>query len=149
MMDSILRETEAYQFFALGGRFTKAGGERANRVHSALAAATAQVSRDLKVRSIFVLTRSGFTARIVSSDRPAAPIIALTQSETVRRQLNLFWGVYPHLTRKMTNSHEYLHIGQAIIRRLKLAKSGDYILMLSGLQAHNTGTNSLLINQMP
>jgi pyruvate kinase len=147
-MDSILRETEAYQFFSLGGRFTKAGGERANRLHTALASATAQISRDLKVRCIFVLTRSGFTARIVSSDRPAAPVVALTQSETVRRRLNLLWGVYPHLVRKTMNSQEYLRFGQALITRLKLARRGDYIVMLSGLQDRNTGTNSLLINQL-
>jgi pyruvate kinase len=43
--------------------------------------------------AIVVVTRSGHTARMVARRRPAAPIIALTPAEAIRRQLAVVWGV--------------------------------------------------------
>ncbi len=147
-MDSILRETEAYCFFANKGRFPRAGLDENNRLEEALGTATAQLSRDLMVRAIFVLTRSGNTARIVSADRPAAPILALTQSEEVRRRLNLMWGVYPYLNEKELKFRRYVALGERIIKGLKLASRGDYVLMLSGLGDKRTPTNSIVVHRI-
>ena len=147
-MDSILRETEAYQFFAHRGRFPRAGSDENNRLEEALGTATAQLSRDLMVRSIFVLTRSGTTARIVSADRPAAPILALTRSEAVRRRLHLLWGVYPRLHRKELRFREYVALGEKILKELRLASKGDFVLMLSGLGDRDQPTNSIVIRRV-
>ena len=46
-----------------------------------------------------VLTKSGFTARIVSSQRPSVPILALTDQERTFNQLALVWGVIPELVK--------------------------------------------------
>lgn len=148
MMDSILRETEAYQFFALRGRFPRAGADENNRLEEALGTATAQLSRDLMVRAIFVLTRSGTTARIVSADRPAAPILALTPSEAVRRRLNLLWGVYPYLNRKELTFAEYASRGEGILKDLKIASKGDYVLLLSGQGIQAQPTNSIVVHRV-
>lgn len=149
MMDSILRETEAYQFFTEGGEFRKARVQCTNAVEDALGVATAQLSRDLWVRSIFVLTRSGATARFISSDRPAAPIMAMTPFITVARRLNLLWGVYPHtVSKKNVDIDEYLRLGENIIKKYKLAVKGDYVLMLSGLGDRNLSTNTVVVHQV-
>lgn len=147
-MDSILRETEAYQFFSSGGKFKQTVNEEKNDLQTALSLATAQLSADLMVRVIFVITRSGYTARIVSSDRPAAPIIALTQSQNVARKLNLLWGVYPHLSHKEFTLNEYLKYGENLIKKMKLAKKGDFLIMLSGLMDKNITTNSIVIHKI-
>jgi pyruvate kinase len=147
-MDSILREAEAYQFFSLGGKFKKTVNEKKNDLPNALGIATAQLSADLMVRSIFVITRSGYTARMVSSNRPAAPIIALTQSQSVVRKLNLLWGLYPHLGHKEFRLNEYLQYGENLIKKMKLAKKGDFIIMLSGLVDKNITTNSMVIHKI-
>jgi hypothetical protein len=42
-----------------------------------------------------VFTKSGFSARVVSSHRPPVPILALTDTEKTARQLALVWGVHP------------------------------------------------------
>jgi pyruvate kinase len=148
MMDSILRETEAYQFFAQKGRFTRAGADDSNQLHEALGTSAAQLSRDLMVRAVFVLTRSGYTARIISADRPAAPILALTQKEEVRRRLNLLWGVYPFLTSKYLEFAEYLAFGEKLIKKMKLANRDDYVLMLSGLGDKDQTTNSIVVHRI-
>ncbi|HOK40653.1 MAG TPA: pyruvate kinase [bacterium] len=148
MMDTILRESEAYQFFSFGGKFKKSGTIKKNELQNALAIATAQLSRDLLVKAIFVLTRSGNSARFVSADRPAAPIFALTQSDKVLRRLNLLWGVIPILINKEIKFKDYVLYSEKIIKDLKLAKKDDFILLLSGLIDKNELTNSIVVHQI-
>jgi pyruvate kinase len=147
-MDSILRETEAYQFFAQGGRFNKPLQKSANDLLEAIGNATAQLSRDLMVHSIFVLTTSGYTARMVSSDRPAAPIMALTQSETVMRHMQLLWGVYPYLVKKTMSTDEYLTYGERIMKKMRLAKKGDFVIMISGLRDIGAEATAIMVHKV-
>jgi len=149
IMDSILRETESYQFFALKGQF---GGDihtcKDNSVEDAIGCATAQLSRDLMVRAIFVLTRTGESAIMISSDRPAAPIIALTQSDKIAHRLNLYWGIQPIVVHKDLTLSEYLKRGEEIMKKIDIARKGDYLLMISGLGGKNLTTNSIVIHQV-
>jgi pyruvate kinase len=148
-MDSVLRETETYEFFANQGRFKERTGFRRDELLNALGVATAQMSRDLKVRCISVLTRSGRTARIVSADRPAAPMLALTHFPRVARRLNLLWGVYPRLVGKDLSFREFVGYSQTVMKELGLAKKGDCIIMLSGLNAPgNQVTNSVTVHRI-
>jgi pyruvate kinase len=147
-MDSILRETEAYQFFSQGGMFSKTAHESTSDLLDAIGEATAQLSRDLMVHCIFVLTTSGYTARIVSSDRPAAPIMALTRSETVARRMHLLWGVYPELVTKAMKTHEYLAYGEDILKQMKLAKKGDFVIMISGLRDIGSKATAIMVHKV-
>jgi len=147
-MDAILREAEAYQFFTNGGLFRAAPPDRRDDVLDAMGVAVAQLSRDLMVRSVFVLTRSGTTARIISSDRPAAPVLALTQAVECARRMALLWGVYPFRVSRDMDMAEFLLEGEAITRRLRLAKPGDYLLMLSGLGTRNASTNTVVVHRV-
>jgi pyruvate kinase len=45
--------------------------------------------------AIVAITRGGSTARVLASLRPAAPILAATESPEVARRLSLHWGVRP------------------------------------------------------
>jgi pyruvate kinase len=148
MMDSILRETEAYVFFSQGGKFKTSPEKRTDQLQNALGAATALLSRDLMVHSVFVLTRRGVTAQVIAADRPAAPIIAFTPLESVARKLNLYWGVYPYVLKKELNLQEYTKHAEGLLHKLRLAKKGDYIILLSGQVDKHQATNSLLIHQI-
>ncbi|HMD68762.1 MAG TPA: pyruvate kinase [Chitinivibrionales bacterium] len=147
-MNSILRETEAYQFFSRGGRFGGYFHGRASGLLDAIGEATAQLSRDLMVHCIFVLTVSGYTARIVSSDRPAAPVIAFTHSEKVARRMHLLWGVYPHCVKKSLSTQEHLTIGERILREKRLAKKGDFVIMISGLKDIGTKATAIMLHRV-
>lgn len=52
-----------------------------------------EASKDLELEYIAAHTTSGFTARNIAKHRPATPIAAFTDTEKVKRQLNLTWGV--------------------------------------------------------
>ena len=48
-----------------------------------------------QAEAIVAVTQFGKTARLLSSLRPRASILAVTPSEAVARRLNLYWGVWP------------------------------------------------------
>jgi pyruvate kinase len=146
-MDAILRETEAYQFFAQGGRFHKPGLDM-DCEEAALGKATAQLSRDLMARSVFVTTESGYTARILSTDRPAAPILAFTPSQRVAQSLQLVWGVYPFVVPKGTKAEECLPRGVNILKKLKLATTGNHVLMVSIAAQGLKGISSVVVHRI-
>ncbi len=147
-MDSILRETETHQFFSQGGSFDHARHEFGNNLLDAIGEAAAQLSRDLMVRCLFVLTESGYTARMISSDRPAAPIIALTRSEIVARKMNLLWGVYPHHVANALNTQEFLEYGETVLKDLKLAKKNDYVILVSGLSDIHSKPTAIMVHKI-
>ncbi len=147
-MDSILRETEAYQFFAAGGRFGGPPHDCANNPLDSIGEAAAQLSRDLMVHCVFVLTASGYTARMVSSDRPSAPIMALTHSETIARRMILLWGVYPHCVRKSFSTQDHLSYGENILKKKHLAKKGDFVIMVSGLSDIGVQATAIMLHKI-
>ena len=61
----------------------------------------------LGINAIVTSTRSGSTTRMIAKCRPEKKIIAGTPYETVKRQLQLVWGVYP-LRVKVTPSYDEL-----------------------------------------
>jgi len=147
-MDSILRETEAYRFFSQGGLFNTTVREPTSDLLDAIGEATAQLSRDLMVHCIFVLTVSGYTARIVSSDRPAAPIMAFTQSEEKARRMHLLWGVYPYYVKRKMSTQEYLAYGERVLKEMKLAKKDDFVIMISGLRDIGAKATAIMVHKV-
>jgi pyruvate kinase len=147
-MDSILRETEAYQFFSQGGRFSTGVHDGSGNLLDAIGIAAAQLSRDLMVHCVFVLTVSGYTARIVSSDRPAAPIMALTHDEKTVRRMHLLWGVYPFLVAETMSTHESLMFGERLLLDMKLAKKDDFVIMISGLRDVGAKATAVMVHKI-
>ncbi len=133
MMDRVAREVEGYLWSENGFRSDAAAPRTGSSfvLHEAMGRSTAQLSRDLQVRAIVVLSRTGTTARMVSSARPAAPVLAATGSATVARQMTLLWGVVPCLV-----APEALADFEALATRLALgsglAQTGQRILIVTG-----------------
>lgn len=148
IMDTVLRETEAYQFFNLGGRFSKAGQDQKSKLQGILGIAVSQLSRDLMVRSVFVQTKSGDAARIISSNRPAAPIFAVTHSKRVQRCINLLWGVNPLLISGNISHCKLIKLAEDTIKKLSLGKKGDYIILLSGFSKDRYSAYSIKIHPL-
>ena len=98
MMDRVIRETEGYLW---PRRVTNGMANPASSkvpplgVEDAVARATAQLSRDLRVTCIVVFTRTGRSAGKVSAGRPQAPILSAARDPEAGRRTSLFWGVEP------------------------------------------------------
>lgn len=109
-----------------------------------IAAATVTAARLLRTPLVVVFTKSGFSARIVSSQRPDTPIVAITDVERTYHQLALVWGVLPALVpRSETYAAMFDHARQLVLSR-GLANSGDRVLVTAGVPFDVPGTTNLL-----
>ena len=136
VMNRVARESEA--FLWRRGAFGSiveddvAGASGTNlSLSNAIARATAQLSRDLQVRAIFVVSSAGTTGRMMSSARPAAPMLAASHEIASCRRMNLFWGVVPvHVDEGDLQDPNQL--ARRIVREAGLAEEGQYVLRVSG-----------------
>jgi pyruvate kinase len=110
----------------------------------AIADAARYAARDLQARAIVAFTQSGFSARLMSHQRPAVPIIALTPSVEVQRRLGLSWGVGSRLCRKVETTEEMLAEAEATLLADGTVRPGDTIVIISGAPMWVTGSTNLL-----
>ncbi|MFN8581505.1 MAG: pyruvate kinase [Gemmatimonadaceae bacterium] len=109
-----------------------------------IAAATVTAVRMLGASTIAVLTKSGFSARIVSSQRPSVPILALTDQERTYNQLALVWGVIPELVPHSDSYDEMVNHGRTALIRRGLAKKGEEFIVTAGVPFDVPGTTNLM-----
>ena len=81
-------------------------------------------------------------------DRPDVPMIALSRSEAVVRQMNLLWGVYPFHTARELKFEEFVKYAESMVKKQKLARKNDYLIILSGLTGKGPSTNSIVVHQL-
>ena len=110
----------------------------------AIAAATVAAVRMLATPLVMVVTKSGFTARIVSSHRPGVPILALTDVPRTARQLALAWGVIPELVPHCERYEEVVRLGLAAAARRALASKGDRLVVTAGVPFDTPGTTNMM-----
>jgi pyruvate kinase len=110
----------------------------------AISDAARHAARDLQARAIVAFTQSGFSARLMSQERPEVPIIALTPFVEVQRRLGLSWGVSSRLCRKVETTEEMLEEAEATLLKDGTVRPGDTIVIISGAPMWVTGTTSLL-----
>jgi pyruvate kinase len=110
----------------------------------AISDAAATAARALRARAIVAFTQSGFSARLISQERPDVPIIALTPFVEVQRRLGLSWGVSSRLIRKMETTDEMVEEIEATLLGEGSVRVNDVIVIISGSPMWVTGTTNLL-----
>ena len=110
----------------------------------AVAEAACQAARRLRARAIVAFTQSGFSARLISQDRPEVPIIALTPYSEVQRRLGLFWGVSSRLVHKVETTDEMIEEVEDTLLGDGTVRNNDVIVIISGAPMWVTGTTNLL-----
>ena len=94
--------------------------------------------------SVVAFTQSGFSARLISSERPDVPMVALTPVPEVQRRLGLYWGVSSRLIRKVDTTDEMIQEVEATLLGDGTVRNGDVIVIISGGPMWVTGTTNLL-----
>ncbi|HYM36980.1 MAG TPA: pyruvate kinase [Nitrospiraceae bacterium] len=115
----------------------------------AMCAAACSAVATTRADAVVVFSESGATARLMSKQRPSAPIVAVTPSESIRRRMTLYWGVVSLTMPRIEQTDARVH---EIERRLKeegLAKSGQRIVILSGtIIGQRGGTNVMKLHEV-
>lgn len=101
-------------------------------IAEAVSHAACETAMHLSAAAIITPTASGQTARMVSKYRPPTPIIAVTPSPAVRRQLCLLWGVYPLLAKRTDSTDEMITDAVSAARSHGFVQAGDLVVLTAG-----------------
>ncbi|HXG12482.1 MAG TPA: pyruvate kinase [Gemmataceae bacterium] len=131
MMDRVARQVEGCLWTE--GAFGAFADQREGPLplSEAVARATAQLSRDLRVRTIVVFSRTGTTAGMMAAARPGAPLLAVTSDPATCRRMNLLWGVVPVLAGPGDLDHPAA-TARRLAKEFGLAVEGQYLLTVAG-----------------
>lgn len=99
----------------------------------AISHAAQEIAHDLELKAIVAFTRSGFTARLISKDRPCVPILAITPSEVVERRLSLLWGVTPILCPFVQHTDGMIHVVEEELVAQGHLQPDDLVVITGGM----------------
>ncbi|MFD2761825.1 pyruvate kinase [Lentibacillus juripiscarius] len=113
-------------------------------ITDAISQSVTHTAMNLSVSAIITPTESGHTARMISKYRPKAPIVAVTFSEVVNRQLGLVWGVHAVMGGKAHSTDEMLDIAIDQGLSTKLFDRGSRVIITAGVPVGESGTTNLM-----
>jgi pyruvate kinase len=125
-------------------RFRALGFEKKETVSDAISHACCTSAMDLSAGAVITVTSSGHTARMISRFRPQCPIVALTESDIVRRQLCISWGVIPQAGRRLNSTDELFDEGIRAALRTGVVRKGDTVVLTAGVPVGISGTTNLI-----
>ena len=118
-------------------------------VTNAISRAAYELASGIDAAAIVTTTASGDTARLVARLRPVNPVLAMTTSRSVARQLNLSWGVIPAIAAETESTEE---LGDAIFAELArhgLGGKGNRVVITAGLPlGESKSTNVIRVDEL-
>lgn len=129
IMRKIIEKTEESPFDDLEHGFL---GDAKMSVSSAIAQSAHELVKDSKAKAIVAASVSGFTARIIARHRPEQRIFVMTNSEKTHNQLTLVWGAESFVLPDCRNLDELLNKSIATLKKNKLLKLKDKVVIVAG-----------------
>jgi pyruvate kinase len=106
--------------------------EPTGRTSQALCKAAAFCAREKLTDKVAVFTESGVMARRLSSVRSGLQTFALTNSDDVKNQLALVWGVAPLCHEDSSTTEGMLKQGEKTLLEAGAVENGETIVMMAG-----------------
>lgn len=103
-----------------------------------------QASTTLPAAAIVTFTTSGATALRASRRRPPVPILALTPSLEVARNLTCAWGVNAVKVDAMDNGADMEAVAVRVATEAGFVKDGDHLVITAGLPLHEMGVTNVM-----
>ena len=117
-------------------------------INDAITHTCCMTAMDLNATAILAPTESGYTAKVISRFRPACPIVAVCQSEKVRRQLAISWGVHSYLTGFVDSTDRLFSMSVEVARKEGAVKCGDTVVITAGVPIGRSGSTNLIKAQV-
>ena len=130
------------------GRMRAARPDETHSVTDAISMATCTTAMELNARCIATVSNSGQTARAISRFHPECPIVCATPNPRVERQLNLCWGVVPHLVDNVHSTDALFEGAIEAAEKTGIARSGDLLVITAGVPVGMSGTTNTIKVQL-
>ena len=115
-----------------------------SNTRNAIAFSAVATANALGAKGILCFSHEGNSAKAISSFRPAAKIVAITNTPEVVHKLSICWGIKPVLCETIYNTDDMFKKANDIAKELKIAKPGETIIITSGVPVHNMGKTNLI-----
>ncbi|XP_022727801.1 pyruvate kinase isozyme A, chloroplastic-like isoform X2 [Durio zibethinus] len=90
-----------------------------------------RMAKKLEADAIFVYTKTGQSASLLSRNRPDCPVFAFTPTTSIRRCLNLRWGLIPFRLDFSDDVDSNLNRTFSLLKARGMINSGDFIIVVS------------------
>ncbi|MBL0176930.1 MAG: pyruvate kinase [Ignavibacteria bacterium] len=141
-MDRIVRTAEEH--FPPNPPQSDVPTDERHNVADAVGRACCVIAAQIHAAAIVPVTSSGGEARIIAKYRPSVPILALTDSDEVMRQLALVWGVCAHRIPHIADHSDLLtEVVNTLLER-KLLNEGDHAVLTAGTPFRNRVPTNML-----
>jgi len=115
----------------------------------AITLAAAEVAEFVGARYLCVFTESGDSARRMARLRCTIPMIILTPHESIRRRMQMTWGITSFLVEPVTHTDEMFGQVDDIMLGQGLADIGDKVVVIAGSPPGIAGsTNDLRVHRV-
>jgi len=151
-MDRIIRRIEREREISVSTLDSNHGvlSQVHHTVSGAIAGAAAEATGRLAAPFLVTLTRSGFTAWVVSAQRHRVPILAVTDQPHTYNQLALAWGVIPIFCETGLDYDQMVAEARTYALGAGLGRPGDPFVVTAGFPFHVPGTtNYMRIETIP
>ncbi len=142
MMDSIARQVEKDEGYKQRVRMLETPPDATTA--DAMAHACMIIADTVNLNAIAVFTNSGSSARRVSRERPAVPVMVLTPSMGVARRVALLWGAHPIATRDIGSFEEMIAKGKRMALRHGFGGTGSQLAVMAGVPFGQSGATNLV-----
>lgn len=114
------------------------------QVIESLAYSCVTLGENVDAKAISTITHSGNTARRIAKFRPNVPIIAFTESQIVRRQLNLVWGVESVQLNEIFDTDMSVKMMENYLVENGKVNIGDRIIIATGMPIAKRGRTNMI-----
>lgn len=140
-MASIAKRTEK----GMKGRKIVDNEKYTGRTVNAVSHSAIQIAKEIDAVAIVALTESGFSARKISRYQPTQPIIALTPHKQTHLHLQLSFGCNSYVFEGSETVKEAMEKVRKFIKKERLAKKGDRIVIVAGVPFGVPGTTNMVV----
>ena len=144
VMDDICRNVEATANYIYNSLKYRKPEWKEKQVVESLAYSCVRIAENVDAKVISTITHSGNTARRIAKFRPNVPIVAFTETQKVRRQLNLVWGVKPVRLDEIFDTDKSVKLMEDYLKENGWVQPGDRVIIATGIPIAQKGRTNMV-----
>ncbi|PAU93326.1 pyruvate kinase [Aliifodinibius salipaludis] len=114
------------------------------QVIESLAYSCVMLAENVDAKVISTITHSGSTARRIAKFRPRVPIVAFTESDEVRQQLGMVWGVQPIKIDEIFDTDKSVKLMEEHLKNHGLVNKDDRAIIATGMPIAKKGRTNMI-----
>lgn len=143
-MDKICRSVEGKASHIYNSLEYRKPEWKEKQVIESLAYSCVMLAENVDAKAISTITHSGSTARRIAKFRPNVPLVAFTESDYVRRQLSLVWGVKPVKINEIFDTDKSVKLMEEYLKKHGMVLNEDRVIIATGMPIAKRGRTNMI-----